>query len=155
MKTYKELLREAKQVGDLYHYTDIDGAKGILNDNAINASEVDDVDGRSGFSTTRDKNFHRTAVKINRRGKMVAARGGVYTDVSFVLDGNKLSNNKRITPFNYAGTPKIKSRGAESEEIVSNTLGNAKSFIKQIRVHGNISPEDHEELKKHGIPISK
>lgn len=152
MKTYKEFLQEAKQVGELYHYSSIDGANSILDDNTIYASELNDF---PSVSTTRNKNLHKSSRSITRNGKIFKVRSGINTDVSFVLDGDKLSNNKKVKPFSYmTGLHKVSTpNAAEYEEQVAGDIENAKSYIKKIRIHNDISDEDLNELKKHNIPI--
>lgn len=85
------ILNEAKQVGLLYHYTSADGLKGILDSNRINASEEYYM-GRELYyvSFTRNKNFHSRTSKF-----------GVKTDYRITLDGDKLSNKYKISPFAY------------------------------------------------------
>jgi len=80
-----ENLQEAKQAGVLYHYTLLDYLVSIVNDNALKAL------GTTTFgpiiSFTRDKNFHK--VKRHIMG----------TECRIVIDGDKLSNNYKITPI--------------------------------------------------------
>ena len=86
-----DLLKEAKQVGPLYHYTSADGLKGILSSNRINASEEHYLGNDLYYvSFTRNKNFH-----------MKGANWNVKTDYRITLDGDKLSNKYKITPFAY------------------------------------------------------
>jgi hypothetical protein len=84
-------LDEGKQVGPLYHYTSADGLKGILNSNRINASEEYYLGNDLYYiSFTRNKNFHNKGTKF-----------GVKTEYRITLDGDKLSNKYKITPFAY------------------------------------------------------
>ena len=86
-----EILSEAKQVGNLYHYTSADGLKGILQSNSINASEEEYLGNDLYFvSFTRNKNFHKKGQNFN-----------VKTDYRITLDGDKLSNRYKIKPFAY------------------------------------------------------
>jgi hypothetical protein len=88
MKYYNILkLLEAKQVGILYHYTSIANALDICDQNELRPGEFD------GVSFTRNKNFHTTE------------REEIQTGVKFVIDGDKLSENYKIQPFNYFHTP--------------------------------------------------
>jgi hypothetical protein len=85
MKYYNILkLLEAKQVGILYHYTSISNGIEICEENRLKAGP--DYD---GISFTRNKDFH----KIQREE--------ISTGVIFVVDGDKLSENYKIQPFNY------------------------------------------------------
>jgi hypothetical protein len=75
-------IKEGKQVGTLYHFTDIDSATGIVETNMI-LSLLSRKDNRDfGISFTRNKNFN-------------------WAQVAIVIDGDKLSNNYKIEPFNY------------------------------------------------------
>jgi ribosome-binding factor A len=149
-KQFRELL-ESKQVGSLYHYTDIEGAKGILGHNTIYASEIND---NPSVSTTRDKNFHKHDFKFPSKSGTKRMRAGVSTDISFELDGNKLSNNKKISPYSYSKRLKA-IRGSENEEQVSGDIENAKTYIKKIRLHNKVDGETMKHLKSHNIPIEK
>lgn len=152
MITYKELqeLCESRQRGNLYHYTDTKSAHNILNGNAIYASEFNEP---RSISVTRNKNFHKgSSIKTSKGYR----KGGVPTDISFELDGDKISNKKKVKPFNFlgfSGMGKPKYPHDESEEQIHGDLENAKDYIKKIRVHGDIKKEDLENLKKHNIPI--
>ena len=86
-----ENISESKQVGTLYHYTSADGLKGILQSNSINASEEEYLGNDLYFvSFTRNKNFHKKGSAFD-----------VSMDYRIALDGNKLSNKYKITPFAY------------------------------------------------------
>lgn len=153
MKTYKELLNlcESKQRGSLYHYTSFENAHDILDGNELNASELNEP---RAISTTRNKDFHKGkgSIKTNR-GMM---KGGVNTDVSFELDGDKISQHKKIKPFNFlgfSGMNKPKHPHDESEEQIYGDLPNVKNYIKKIRIHSHANPEDVKRLEKHGIPL--
>lgn len=152
MKTFKQFLTESKQVGDIYHYTSIYGAKSILDDNTIYASALNDF---PSVSTTRDKNLHKSSRIVVSDGKKYNIRAGVNTDISFVLDGNKLSQRKKIKPFSYIkGLTKIQiPKSAEYEEQVYGDISNVKDFIKKIRIHSDLDNKEIELLKNHNIPI--
>jgi hypothetical protein len=96
VKTGKKLdtpggLEEGKQVGTLYHYTSVDGLKGILSSNSIKASEEIYMGQNLYYiSFTRNKNFHKKGSKF-----------GVKTEYRITLDGDKLSNKYKITPHAY------------------------------------------------------
>jgi ribosomal protein S18 acetylase RimI-like enzyme len=84
-------LEENKQVGILYHYTSVDGLKGILQSNSIKASEEIYMGNYLYYiSFTRNKNFHKKRSKF-----------GVKTEYRITLDGDKLSNKYKIQPFAY------------------------------------------------------
>jgi hypothetical protein len=81
-------LNEGKQVGPLYHYTSTDALKSILQSNKIKGSFMYEVNEKElyGVSTTRNKNFQYDPQRTN---------------VRITLDGDKLSNNYKITPRDY------------------------------------------------------
>ena len=82
---------EAKQVGNLYHYTSAEGLKGILTSNSLNASEENYLGNELYYvSFTRNKNFHNKGQNFN-----------VKTDYRITLDGDKLSSKYKIKPFAY------------------------------------------------------
>jgi len=86
-----ENISESKQVGTLYHYTSANGLKGILQSNSIKASEEYYLGNDLYFvSFTRNKNFHKKGSAFD-----------VSMDYRIALDGNKLSNKYKITPFAY------------------------------------------------------
>ena len=84
-------LNEGKQVGTLYHYTSAAGLKSILQSNRINTSEEYYLGNDLYYiSFTRNKNFYNKGSKF-----------GVKTEYRIALDGDKLSNRYKITPFAY------------------------------------------------------
>jgi len=144
---------EAKSVGDVYHFSNLNGLRGILDDNKFYSSvtAVDDlgpdfksfrkkesdfkdkgIEYLNYFSTTRNKNLWKNDPKIG--GSLVRIK----------LDGNKLSNNYKFVPFYYYSDemdtnnvhPKISQD--ESEERINlgtkKEIPNAKNYIKEIDV---------------------
>ena len=89
MSRFKEIvlncLLEAKQVGILYHTTSSSGLASILKSNKIWTNWI------QGVSFTRDKNYWY----------------GDYP-AQLVLDGDKLSENHKVYPFNYPYACNIK-----------------------------------------------
>jgi hypothetical protein len=103
--TFKDYLIEAKQVGILYHYTPIITAYQLVTNNKLGYG--------SQVSFTRDKNFH------------IHHRAAIDTEqLRFVLDGDKLSENYKIKPFDYfyKDREKVGHQGTydESEERITN-----------------------------------
>ena len=95
-----ETLQEAKQVGLLYHSTSLEAALDILIDNKLWAYR--DV----GISTSRHLN-------------------NVYSEnleVTFVLDGDKLSNKYKLSAFRYPNS-------LDSYETVLQTNKNSPSIF--------------------------
>lgn len=170
MKTYKEFIAEARQRGDLHHYTSLSGLRGILNDNAIKAT-TKTISSEGYTSFTRNGNLHNDYTqpfsKSNLRGNSPHDRFGVKTMTSIVLDGNRLSDKYKISPFLYTtnrgedrtfrdGKMKTYSKKhnyPESEERIKGSVTNIKPLIKKIRLHSPINPKHLKELESHGIPI--
>ena len=91
-KIFKKLCEE-RQRGILYHYTTHENARSILNDNKLVPGGFDK---NSPISFTRNKNLHKTSGRNH-------IRNGVRTNMSFEIDGDKLSNNRKIKPLNTLG----------------------------------------------------
>jgi hypothetical protein len=108
-----DLLREAKQVGIIYHYTIYENAVDILKSFNLKSGISDDS--LSSISFTRDKNFHkqrRTLYKF------------IEPQCRFTFDGDKLSNKYKISPYAEQGignvNPFAKSKkGFEAEERIT------------------------------------
>lgn len=104
----KDILKEAKQVGTLYHFTDFNSLKSILQSNTIKGSWGNqDVKGKY-ISTTRDKNLWKTDPNL----------GVEELEAALVLDGDKLSNNYKIRPYAYEPYRSLDRSGAEAEELI-------------------------------------
>lgn len=98
-----DLLREAKQVGTIYHHTIYYNASNIVGTGKLCSSNDPFEDGTYGISFTRDKAFH---------GKFTSNEGG--SQCRFVIDGDKLSQNYKIRPYaEEESNPR-----AESEEQI-------------------------------------
>lgn len=155
MISYKQFLLEAKQTGTLFHYTFPDSAINILNDNTLKHGMYNKF-----ISLTRKRNLHKYKLDFNDNKFPRVNSVGVH--VSFEIDGDKLSQNHKISPFNFfssryfgkAHGDGFEDRANEQEErIVGRNVNNFKSYIKKIRVHFPISDQDKNELEKHNIPI--
>lgn len=87
----RDILKEGKQVGLLYHYTSKEGLKGILKSDQLDVS-AELYQGHELYyvSFTRNKNFHKKGANWN-----------VKTDYRITIDGDKLSNKYKIQPFAY------------------------------------------------------
>ena len=100
MKIFRRLkIESAKQIGTLYHLTNLTGLNGILRSNSIKSSNLYD-----GVSFTRDKMLN--SYKSRNRNLFF----------KLLIDGNKLSENFKINPNQY-----IQENGRilfESEEFI-------------------------------------
>ena len=120
MKSFKQYFLEAKQVGILYHYTDVSGVIGIVETNTLQEN------GNKYVSFTRDKHFH----------KGDRYEGITGTSCRFIIDGDKLSENYKVQPFNYFWN---REQGSsfylhkdyldEQEEIVKSPIRNFSKYV--------------------------
>ena len=103
------ILREAKQVGPLFHFTSYSYALGIVKDNfrfdAKLSSEYTEDEGYISF--TRNKTLKSSTIEQNQ--------------VRFKLDGDKLSTKYKITPYAdfYSDYGRNQDGGDESEERIN------------------------------------
>jgi hypothetical protein len=171
VKIFSEIkkLNESKQVGILYHWTKLKNLKKIIETNRLNTSYA----GHGTFdyvSTTRSKDKSQFGISEQ-------------SDVALVLDGNKISNNYKITPYHDIeteeyddityrdeqgnqigipaddwegeGTPKIKKYGAfdEMEELIHGPLYPLNKYLIKIILH-KTNPEIELLLKEKNIPYT-
>lgn len=125
----------AKQVGILYHFTSPRNVESILSENKLKSagSSVIDSNATPGISFTRTFDL-----------------SGTFGRARFTIDGDKLSQNHKIAPYNDFGSEdlyeKDKSSGEyaymhkpgsdEMEEKVEGMeLNNIRDFIIQIDIH--------------------
>tara|TARA_R110000822_G_scaffold192532_1_gene331194 strand:- start:46 stop:624 length:579 start_codon:yes stop_codon:yes gene_type:complete len=158
---YENIVREAKQVGILYHYTSFDSAENIINSGYIRGNKLPDHDSIS-LSFTRDKNFHKEYREIG------GDKGGLL-EVRFVIDGNKLSNKFKIQPYAQTGYEKG-TTNFESEEIILAPIDkdirvslkdytiSVDFLYEPLRDYGIKKPWEYinniNKVKKMGIPIN-
>ena len=125
----KLLRNEAKQVGTIYHVCNLDSLKHILKTNTIESSGKwynHLYHGDEFVSFTRDKYF------IPNDGLSNITEQNILFQI--VVDGNRLSENYKIGPYNdwiYQGYDIIADR--EMEEAVKGPIKNASKYIKEIR----------------------
>ena len=126
-----DLLNEGKQVGNLYHFTTLRGATGILTSGKIKINE-DGV-----ISTTRDKNLN--TAEFDTEGD--PDKNIVRID----LDGNKISNSYKIQPYSFGHIGK---ENLEFEEqIVTGKEGLPIKYITNIKIM--VNNEDEYSYKKY------
>jgi len=85
MKRFKEYFTERKQVGDLYHFTDVNKISQILY-----KDELEDINDRGYISFTRDKRMPSTTNEP----------WWTIKTVRITVDGDKLSDKYKIQPYN-------------------------------------------------------
>lgn len=115
---------EAKQVGDIYHFCTLQVAvKYIIPNDTLSPSGkwTNSLIGSSNvLSFTRDKRF---IVDLLSYEKIL---------VRFEVDGNKLSENHKIFPYNDIGTEY--GDELEKEEVVVGKITNFSKYIKSISI---------------------
>lgn len=109
-----DILKEAKQVGTLYHFTDDNGLRGILKTNELWASETN----ASHVSLTRDKN-----------GWHVGTLDNIFR---ISLDGNKISNKYKIKPYAWSDLNRGNKDTESEEAVLTNKITNIKDYILEI-----------------------
>jgi hypothetical protein len=97
-----DLIREAKQVGTIYHHTTYYNASNILDSGKLCSSREPYDDGMYAISFTRSSKLH---------GNFLSHEGG--SQVRFILDGDRLSQKYKVRPFSDTGYG-----GREAEEQI-------------------------------------
>ena len=139
-----ENINEAKQVGDLYHFTILNpegntGIFKILKDEYIKASNIS-----GGISTTRDKNLDVVSKFYNFK---LAGGDSQWEDIDarITLDGDKISNNIKITPTKDILFAKTKNKSHrkkgkkwfsmdEREELIKTSSLPLTPYVKEIQI---------------------
>jgi hypothetical protein len=127
-------ITEAKQVGTIYHFTN--DLEKILQTNSLKATKIKDLSTHPGVvSFTRTP--HRT-FDIAR-----------YSDSVLVIDGDRLSNKYKISPFK---DPKVNWED-EMEERVFGDIPNIDQYITKVILFEDEFDEDVIPLlKEKNIP---
>jgi hypothetical protein len=105
-------ITEAKQVGDIYHFTSLKGLYGILKDGFIKPNSENQI------STTRNKQMDLT----------IFPAGGSAALIMLTLDGDKISNRYKIRPFNIAGDYDDLPAYLNKDEFEEQIITNGKNF---------------------------
>jgi hypothetical protein len=127
-------LFEAKQVGILYHFTNLVSLYSILQDdflrtnrevesydNLMNSYNLQDKSNWMYISFTRNKNFHINATTF--MDHPVSCR--------ITIDGNKLSHHYKIYPVNYFD---YINEEAEECVVVKNELKEISKYILKVEI---------------------
>jgi hypothetical protein len=112
-----DILNESKQVGPLYHWTDIYSSYNIINNNFLKGYLTDTFKSQPAISFTRNKNFLQTKPKLRNQ-----------PEICFVVDGDKLSNKYKIKSFQ---DPKIKKDEME-EKVLTDGIDNFLNYVIKI-----------------------
>jgi hypothetical protein len=122
-----DILREAKQVGILYHFTDDEGLRGILESNELWASETN----ADHVSLTRDKN-----------GWHVGTRDNIFR---ISLDGNKISNKYKVQPYAWSDLDRGIGDTESEEAIITDKITNIRNYIIEI----TLDKKGYDVMKKY------
>ena len=117
---------EAKQVGTLYHFTDLFGAWRILEDNQLKVGDKTGSFVANGgmFISTAP----RTHVSLTRNPRLIAnAAAGASEDrpwgeIRIALNGDKLSQKNHIEPYNDRPNSLHRLHGQAEERIVKDVV---------------------------------
>ena len=132
----KESLKEAKQVGTIYHFTDYEAALAIIKDNYVLKNLRPDADGETYVSFTRNRDLKSPTISRN---------------VRFTIDGDSLSNRYKTEPFADVKAGFGRRSSDEAEERVNvEPIGGKLDFSKYLKAidvmkPGQIVPGDEDE----------
>jgi hypothetical protein len=133
-----DLLNEGKQVGTLYHFTNLFSLIKILETNTFKGSNAWNKNEKPFVSFTRNKNGWGL---VSGPGKTVR----------ITIDGNKLSNNYKISPYDMQNLKRWEDTPLdEMEERVFGDINNAKNYIIEIVIQSKALesyPHLEDELK--------
>ena len=134
---YKAMLNEGKQVGTLYHFTYIPALRNILRRNVLGDSE--------GLEYGEPELYRKNIASDNKYGRVALTRNKNFSSallknhsVCLVLDGDKISQNNKIKPYQW-----------DPSHFWDKNSEEYKRFITQ---HGKDAFEDQMEET---IPIIK
>jgi hypothetical protein len=134
-----DILKEAKQAGILYHWTSLKNLANIIKTNTILPShsghgEYDWV----SLTRSKDKNQFGIAEEA---------------DCVIVLDGDKLSNNYKIKPYNDLEVSQYDDFGIfdEMEERLLGSIKNLNKYVVKIILYKS-DPKIESLLKEKNIP---
>ena len=114
----KDILKEAKQVGIIYHYTTFESGLKVLELNQLKSDHTAESTNAKpvfGISFTRDKRFNNA----NRAVDFTNSSFGRTPQLRFTIDGNKLSNKFKVQPYSQGGRFDKGKKDFESEERVT------------------------------------
>jgi hypothetical protein len=117
-----DILKEAKQVGPLYHWTDFMGSLNIISQDFLKGYLTDTFSSNPAISFTRNKNFYKGNNKLATK-----------PEISFVIDGDMLSNHYKIQPFQ---DPKIKKDEME-EKVITDGIKNFSKYVTKVIIIKN------------------
>ncbi len=142
MKSFKEFISEAKQVGTVYHYTDLESLHKLINQDVPFRMYSKN---NETISTTRNSNLHLTGGYNKHFSK---------SGVRIALDGDKISEHHKIKPvaglidnepdvLNHKHNEyRVSRNSGEAEESIMKHPFDMKKYIKHIHI---IRHREHDE----------
>jgi hypothetical protein len=137
---YNDDLDEAKQVGIIYHYTMLDRLKNIIESNTLESSYPEDTG-----STHKDHSG--PAISFTRTKYKPQSIVTNESNAALVIDGNKLSNNYKLIPFQDSEIPDDEME----ERIYNKDITNLNKYIIKVILYES-NPEVESLLKEKNIP---
>jgi hypothetical protein len=123
IQNFADYINEGKQVGIIYHFTSLTKFKSILNSDCLLGSQMNQYDKNDEnfyISFTRNKNLFKQ--------KHLGIDGNL---VKITLDGDKLSNTFKFSPFNALHSQKMYRIEAEERLNLKNKykLSNLDKYV--------------------------
>lgn len=126
-KTNSSYIKEAKQVGDLYHICTLDAfVTYIIPENQLKGSG-------KYYNTLVGS---RDIISFTRNPRFTVPTSTVYDNsilFQFKVDGDSLSNKYNVLPYSDIRYTKGEPVRNEDEEVVVGTITNFKSYIKSVK----------------------
>jgi hypothetical protein len=169
-----DILKEAKQVGVLYHWTSFNSLIKILKSNELKANVTGDYNSVDFRIKSNSPTSIKPHVSFTRSKNKTFGNDHIYAlPCALEIDGDKLSNNYKIFPYSMTDNPKIKAGQyidpnkeedtyqAEYEERINSDIKNLNNYIKAIILDKKVlelelkyfKKEDVDYLKNTNIPI--
>ena len=138
-----DILNEAKQVGTLYHWTTNSNLLNIIESNTLTTSVTTD---------SINKKIKIKCISLTRTSNKIQFAISQTSEVLIVLDGNKLSNNYKITPYHDPNQYYFSDEEYdEMEERICKDILNLNKYIIKIILHKS-NPEIESLLTEKNIP---
>jgi hypothetical protein len=132
-----DILKEDKQVGTLYHSSNLDNSKDIIKTNTLKTFNKD-LNSLINYRSLRDDNIIFSPFgpilkdKTKIKPSISFSRNKMYKrdkdDVLFVIDGDKLSQKYKIVPYSQFGGRK----SDEMEERLYRDITNLDKYIIKV-----------------------
>jgi hypothetical protein len=169
-----DLLFEAKKVGILYHWTDLENLISILKSNTLRANVTEGYKGLDFRTKINPELNIKPHVSFTRmKGKTYGNNKIFALGCALEIDGDKLSNNYKIVPYSMFNYHKSKAGEyiddyenaqymAEYEERIYKNITNIKNYIRYIILDGRLLGLDNsfetisdavEYIEYLGVPI--